>query len=98
MPCQVSWQFVATKSQRLVHSLGEAEAVVGIISAAHASTSHKAPADASIVAAKMPSFAMQAPRFAIDELWLGDDSSTSRCRPHVRSWQGNPDLCGCHAT
>jgi hypothetical protein len=59
-----------------------AEAVIGKISAAHASTSHPAPAAASIVAAKMPSFAMQAPCLAMGELWLGNDASTSWCRPH----------------
>src|SRR3984893_8791794 len=64
MACQVSSQFVETKSQKLMHVLGlEAlaggGAVVGTPSAAHASTWQK-PAAARIVAAKMPSFVMQA--------------------------------------
>ena len=65
MPCQVSSQFVAIKSQRLVHDLGAeaavAEVVAGMISAARASNPHEAPAAASISAAKMPSFVMRAP-------------------------------------
>src|SRR5260370_2692967 len=65
MPCQVSWQSAAIKSQALVHGLGAeaavaGEALVGTTSAAHASTSHEAPAAARITAAKMPSFAMRA--------------------------------------
>ena len=72
MPCQVSWHFVATKSQRLVHGLGGesavAEAVVGMTSAAHTSISHEAPTAARIVAAKMLSFAMRARCLDMDEL------------------------------
>jgi hypothetical protein len=43
-----------------------AEAVVGMTSAAHA-TSYEAPAAASISAAKMPSFVMRAPCLDMDE-------------------------------
>src|SRR5229473_5116513 len=72
MPRQVSWQFVAIKSQRVVHGLGAAAAVageglVGTTSAAHASTSHEAPAAARIIAAKMPSFVMRAPCLNMDD-------------------------------
>ena len=58
-------QFVAIKSQGLLHGLGAeavvAEAVVGMASAAHAPTSHEAAAAVSINAAKMPSFVMRTP-------------------------------------
>ena len=72
MPCQVSWQFVAAKSQRLVHGLGAeaavTEAVVGMISAAHASTPCAAPAAASITAAEIPSLVLRALRLDMEEL------------------------------
>src|SRR5260370_41641108 len=59
MPCQVSSQLVATKSQKLVHVLG-LEAVAAVPSAAHASALHTAPAAARIVAATVPSLVMRA--------------------------------------
>jgi hypothetical protein len=70
MPCQVSWHFVATKSQRLVHGLGGESAVAEAVvtSAAHASISHETPTAARIVAAKMLSFAMRARCLDMDEL------------------------------
>jgi hypothetical protein len=63
IPCQVSSQFVAIKSQRPVHGLGLKAAVpdralVGTVSAAHASPPRAAPAAVRIVAATMPSFVM----------------------------------------
>src|SRR5260370_41792446 len=72
MPCQVSWQSAAIKSQALVHGLGAEAAVageglVGTTSAAHASTSHEAPAAARIIAAKLPSFVMRAPCLNMDD-------------------------------
>src|ERR1700704_6320456 len=70
MPRQVSWQSVSMKSHRPVHVLGAeaavaAEAPVGTVSAAHASSSQQTPAAARITAAKMPSFCMRAPRLNI---------------------------------
>src|SRR2546430_12216170 len=72
MPCQVSWQFVAIKSQRVAHGLGAEAAVagddlIGTTSAAHAPSSHEAPAAARIIAAKMPSFVMRAPCLNMDD-------------------------------
>src|SRR5258708_36368867 len=57
MPCQVSWQSVAIKLQPSVHGLGAeaavgADAPVGTMSAAHASTPQEAPPAARITAAK----------------------------------------------
>ena len=79
MPYQVSWQFVSIKSQAPAHVLGAeaavaGEALVGTASAARASTAHKTPAAARIVAAKMPSFVMAAPCLTIDENALENDS------------------------
>src|ERR1700738_4463149 len=85
MPCQVSSQFVETKSQKLMHVLGlEAlaggGAVVGTPSAAHASTWQK-PAAARTVGAKMTSFAMRAPLPNKGGLGRGKGRSTSQTRP-----------------
>src|SRR5258708_27568432 len=57
MPCQVSWQSVAIKLQPSVHGLGAeaavgADAPVGTMSAAHASTPQEVPPAARITAAK----------------------------------------------
>jgi hypothetical protein len=64
MPCQVSWQSVAIKSQGSVHSLGvEAVAAggafIGMVSAAHASTAHEAPATAKTIPVEIQSFTMR---------------------------------------
>src|SRR5258707_15615391 len=71
MPCQISWQFVAIKSERLVHGLGAEAAVAGEAlvrtpSAAPASAAHEAPAAVRIIAAKIPSFVMRAPGLNMD--------------------------------
>src|SRR5258708_34908366 len=67
MPCQVSWQSVAIKSQVPVHGLGaEAAAAggafVGMMSAAHPSTAHEAPATARTIPVEIPSFVMSKPQ------------------------------------
>jgi hypothetical protein len=65
MPYQVSWQSVSIKSQRPVHVLGAeakavVEALVGVVSAAHAPLAVAAAA-ARIVAARVPSLSVVAP-------------------------------------
>jgi hypothetical protein len=67
MPCQLSWQLVSIKSQRLVHGLGaEAAAAggpfIGMMSAAHTSTAHEAPATARTIPVEIPSFVMRKPQ------------------------------------
>jgi hypothetical protein len=80
MPYQVSWQSVSMKSQTPVHVLGvEAalvgEALLGMGSPAHASAPHAATAAAArIVAIKMPSFVMAAPRLNRTDRDLKKDS------------------------
>jgi hypothetical protein len=59
IPYQVNWQFVATKSQGLVHVAGAESAAVGAFvgimrSAACASTAWAAPMSANMIAAKLP--------------------------------------------
>src|SRR5258708_30202910 len=68
MPCQVSWQFVETKSQGSVHGcVVEAAAAGGAfvgMSAAHASTAQKAPASPRTIPLQICSFVMRWPRRA----------------------------------
>src|SRR5215831_671054 len=96
MPYQVSWQFVSIKSQGPVHVLGAeaaaaGEAIVGTLSAAHASVSHAAPAAARIVTTKMPSFVMGAPLAHDDCMTIvtQEARSTSHSRPHMQLWRKN---------
>jgi hypothetical protein len=67
MPCQVSWQFVAMKSQASVHGLAAEAAAAGgafngMMSAARTSTAHEAPATARSIAAEIPIFVIRKPR------------------------------------
>src|SRR6516165_11633780 len=98
MPCQVSWHFVATKSQKLMHGLGAeaavAEAVVGMTSAAHASISHEAPAAARIVAAKMLSFAMRARCFDMDGIVTWQQLVDKPRPAPYAAMAGKSDPCG----
>src|SRR5882672_10940719 len=76
MPRQVSWQSVEIKPQPSEHGLGAeaavaAEAPVGTMSAAHASTPRETPAATRITAAKMPSLAMRASLAQHARLWPG---------------------------
>src|ERR1700716_712729 len=67
MPCQLSWQLVSIKSQRLVHGLGAETAAaggpfIGMMSAAHTSTAHEAPATARSIAVEIPIFVIRKSR------------------------------------
>src|SRR5258708_38951242 len=93
MPCQVSWQAVAINSQASVHGLGAEAAtaggaLVGTTSAAHASTSHEAPAAARIIAAKIPSFVMRAP---LAQTWTIELVKVRHNRRHYAPWQKNSE-------
>src|SRR6516164_6520619 len=98
MPCQVSWHFDATKSQKLVHGLGVesavTEAVVGMTSAADAS----APAAASISAAKMPSLVMRAPCLDMDGIVTRQQPVRQAAAGAYAAMAGKFDPCGSRAT
>src|SRR5258708_30489928 len=102
MPCQVSSQFVAIKSQPLAQGLGAvaivtSETMFGTTSAADAPTSHEAPAAARIVIAKMRSFVMRAPFLNIEGSGLVNVSRQATCGS-IRSDGTKVSLSGNRAT
>src|ERR1700730_2898485 len=106
MPCQVSSQFVATKSQKLAHGLGlEAVAgggaVVGTLVAAHASARHEMPAAARITPAQTRSLVMRAPCLSRDDSDLakvGPQAAVGHSPPPNAAIEESSDPCSGRAT